>query len=68
MNYWHENVELSFFKLICKSRIFSPTPDLIKKKCCFHLYYLKCHIKQQFLMTIFFFFFFFSYFILLGDL
>lgn len=54
MNYWHENVELSFSKLICKFRIFSPTLDLIKKKCCFHLYYLKCHIKQQFLMTIFF--------------
>lgn len=55
MNYWHENVELSFFKLIYKFRTFSPALDFIKEKCCFHLYYLKSHIKQQFLMTLDFF-------------
>lgn len=41
----------------------SPALDFIKvKKYYFHLYYLKYHIKQKFLMTLLFFLFYFQLF------
>lgn len=45
MNYWHKNVELSFFKLICKIKNFQSSTGLHQGKMLFSLILLRILYK-----------------------
>lgn len=68
MNYWCKNVELTFFKLICKIQTFQSSTGFHQGKILFSFILFKILYKAAVLNDIRrVFFITFSYFILLGD-